>query len=59
MLRLRFDTPDARRLGLEGHVCELQLTTPAFAARAKVRGACGSERPLQAVGFDKGVRAPK
>ena len=52
-MSLRFDCAETRRLGLEGHVCELQLTTSEFAeglvrrplprARARTEGA-GSER---------------
>jgi hypothetical protein len=36
VLNLRFDTGDARLLGVDGHVCELQLTTRGFAALAQV-----------------------
>ena len=31
LVNLRFDNPDTRRLGLEGHVCELQLLLQQFA----------------------------
>ncbi len=36
---LRIDSEAGRRLGFEGHVCELQLTTRAFADHAEVRTA--------------------
>jgi hypothetical protein len=36
VLHLVFDTMEARRLGIEGHVCELQLTTRGFANHAQV-----------------------
>ena len=41
VLNLVFDTADARRLGIEGHVCELQLTTRGFAKNAQVRSFLG------------------
>ncbi len=36
ILNLCFELPEALRLGIEGHVCELQLTTRAFGAQAQV-----------------------
>ena len=30
VVNLRFECDETRRLGLEGHICELQLTTAAF-----------------------------
>ena len=36
---LRIDSEVGRRLGFEGHVCELQLTTRAFADLAEVQTA--------------------
>ena len=37
VMNLVFDTTETQRLGIEGHVCELQLTTRGFAERAQVR----------------------
>ncbi len=37
VVNLVFDTTEVRRLGIEGHVCELQLTTRGFADRAQVQ----------------------
>jgi hypothetical protein len=37
VVNLLFDTAEARQLGIEGHVCELQLITRGFAERAQVR----------------------
>ncbi len=40
VLNLVFDTTETRRMGIEGHVCKLQLTTRGFAdcaASAQVR----------------------
>ena len=42
VVNLRFDDAAAWALGVEGHVCELQLTTRAFAARAQVE--CGKQK---------------
>ena len=36
VLNLRFDTDATRRLGIEGLVCELQLTTLDFGMRGQV-----------------------
>ncbi len=36
VVNLMFDTTEARRLGIEGHLCELQLTTRGFADPAAI-----------------------
>ncbi len=37
VVNLRFDCAETRRLGVEGHVCELQLALRAFVRPKKVR----------------------
>ena len=44
ILNLCLDTSETRRLGIDGHICELQLTLEAFAKRAQV--CLGRHAPL-------------